>query len=102
MTSRDNDLQRENDMLRRRTSQVSAAILRINTSLDPDTVLREAREERPPVDRRPVQRDHDHRRSGTAAGLRHLRLHRRRAPELGGLARPDRGCSTTCATFRPR
>ena len=42
MTSRDNDLQRENDMLRRRTSQLSAAILRINTSLDPDTVLREA------------------------------------------------------------
>ena len=42
MTSRDNDLQRENDILRRRTSQLSAAILRINTSLDPDTVLREA------------------------------------------------------------
>ena len=36
-----NDLQHEIDMLRERTSRLSAAILRISTSLDPDTVLHE-------------------------------------------------------------
>ena len=42
LTSPDNNIQRENDTLRGRISRLSAAILRINTSLDLDVVLREA------------------------------------------------------------
>ncbi len=40
MTNR-NDMARENEALRKRVSQLSAAILRINASLDVDTVLQE-------------------------------------------------------------
>ena len=40
----DDELRRENEALRARTSQLNAAILRINASLDLDTVLREVAE----------------------------------------------------------
>ncbi|MCY3751492.1 MAG: hypothetical protein OXG54_08875, partial [Gammaproteobacteria bacterium] len=36
------EITRENEALRKRVSQLSAAILRINASLDVDTVLQEA------------------------------------------------------------
>ena len=39
------DFRRENEMLRGRISRLSAAILRINASLDLDTVLHEVRNE---------------------------------------------------------
>ena len=47
------------------------------------------RRQRPRPHRRPLRRDHDHRRSRAAAGLRHLRPHRRRAAADGGLAPRD-------------
>ena len=74
-------------MLRGRISRLSAAILRINASLDLDTVLHEVVESARALTRRLARRDHDRRRRGPAAGLRHLRLHRRRATADGGLAR---------------
>ena len=77
-----NSGERKNEIgtLRARFATLTAANLRMSESLDLETVLKEVVGGCPGAHRSALRGDYHRRRGRTSAGLRHLGLHRGRAP----------------------
>ena len=83
------ELARENEALRQRLSRLSEASLRINESLDFETVLAGGPGQRPVADRRPLRGHHPPGRRGADTGLPLLRADSRGDPAVRRISRRD-------------